>query len=136
LGDVLIVAGGLMACGAATRQLAAGELQPDLLARLVSRYGDEALPGCRLEPLLRRVCPDLPPVQGLVDPQVARRYWTAAQDQGLRGALRALDGGPLPERLLERLQAVRPGPSPERREGQAPPLRTDPSPELREGNGA
>ncbi|QRN93750.1 amino acid adenylation domain-containing protein [Archangium violaceum] len=85
-GDVLIVGGGLLDCGTVTRTVDDTTLPPGLrpaLSRGISRAG---VASCQLEPLLRRMHPELPPVSGPVDAATAYQYWLVALASGLRAA--------------------------------------------------
>ncbi|WP_257459082.1 non-ribosomal peptide synthetase [Archangium lipolyticum] len=98
-GDVLIVGGGLLDCGAVTRTVDDTAIPPGLrpaLSRGISRAG---VASCQLEPLLRRMHPELPPVSGPVDAATAYRYWLVALASGLRAAPLHLGTEPVPDNL-------------------------------------
>ncbi|MDG4772428.1 non-ribosomal peptide synthetase [Solwaraspora sp. WMMD792] len=85
-GDVLVVGGGLLSCGPVRRVLPAG-----LPAAAVAGYAARgALPdmvaSCQLESLLQADRPELPLVHGLVDPELAAAYWSAARAAGIAAA--------------------------------------------------
>ncbi|MFI5495888.1 amino acid adenylation domain-containing protein [Actinoplanes sp. NPDC051859] len=79
-GDILVVGGGLLHCGPATRVVAAG-IPP------VARTGiPAAIASCQLESLLHATTPGLPLVCGPVDADSAAAYWDALAAAGVRAA--------------------------------------------------
>ncbi|MFV2087857.1 amino acid adenylation domain-containing protein [Micromonospora sp. LOL_021] len=85
-GDVLVVGGGLLACGTVRRDLPAG-LPPVAVAGYAARGAlPDAVASCQVESLLQAARPDLPLVHGLVEPELAGAYWSAARAAGLTAA--------------------------------------------------
>jgi amino acid adenylation domain-containing protein len=78
-GDVLIVGGGLLACGETRHEVAEG--LPDLRHQLPG-----SMASCRLESLLHAAVPGLPLVHGPVTPEQAAAYWDAVDAAGLGAA--------------------------------------------------
>jgi hypothetical protein len=85
-GDVLVVGGGLLSCGAVRRVLPAG-LPPVAVAGYAAHGAlPDAVASCQLESLLQAHHPDLPLVHWLVDTGLATAYWLAAQAAGIVAA--------------------------------------------------
>ncbi|GLY07126.1 hypothetical protein Acsp01_75050 [Actinoplanes sp. NBRC 101535] len=82
-GDVLVVGGGLLDLGAASRTVADG-------LPAVAASGQFRLPGavasCQTESLLHATTPGLPAVCGPVTPEAAAAYWAALDAAGVRAA--------------------------------------------------
>jgi amino acid adenylation domain-containing protein len=78
-GDVLIVGGGLLACGETRHEMAEG--LPDLRHQLPG-----SMASCRLESLLHATVPGLPLVHGPVTPEHAAAYWDALDAAGVGAA--------------------------------------------------
>ncbi|MGA4845128.1 amino acid adenylation domain-containing protein [Streptomyces sp. G5(2025)] len=84
--DVLMLGGGLLHVGDTRRQVADG--LPDAAASgyLAQPWIQGTLASCRTESLLHASMPQLPPVHGLVGPDVARAYARAVEDAGITAA--------------------------------------------------
>ncbi|GIE31837.1 hypothetical protein Ait01nite_048820 [Actinoplanes italicus] len=92
-GDVLIVGGGLLACGETRHEVAEG--LPDVRHQLPG-----SMASCRLESLLHASVPGLPLVHGPVTPEHAAAYWDALDAAGVGAApLHLLNETLLNERL-------------------------------------
>jgi amino acid adenylation domain-containing protein len=99
-GDVLIVGGGLLDCGAVTRTVddaaVPAGLRPALL-RAITRAG---VASCQLEPLLRGAHPELPSVTGPVEATTAHHYWRVVMASGIQAAPLHLGTELIPEGVL------------------------------------
>jgi amino acid adenylation domain-containing protein len=99
-GDVLIVGGGLLDCGAVTRTVddaaVPAGLRPALL-RAITRAG---VASCQLEPLLRGAHPELPSVTGPVEATTAHRYWRVVMASGIQAAPLHLGTELIPDSVL------------------------------------
>ncbi|MDQ3359119.1 MAG: non-ribosomal peptide synthetase, partial [Actinomycetota bacterium] len=100
VGDVLVVGGGLLACGPAEHTSADGLAMLPQAERLLSHRLPDTIASCQLESLLQAGRPELPLVHGLVDVPLALAYWDALSVAGVEAApLHLLQHVPTPEAI-------------------------------------
>ena len=99
-GDVLIVGGGLLACGAVTRTVDGASVPEGLRPALLRAITRAGVASCQLEPLLRGAHPELPSVTGPVEASTAHRYWRVVMASGIQAAPLHLGTELIPESVL------------------------------------
>jgi len=104
--DIVVASAGQLAIESEQLPLTAA-LPPTLAALLGRKIFGPGMPGCRAEPLLRARRSDLPAVQGLVEPAIARQYWEAATALGIKAAPLHLGDFEVGEDLLRRVAELR-----------------------------
>jgi non-ribosomal peptide synthetase component F/acyl carrier protein len=102
-GDVLIVGGGLLDCGAVTRTVDDTAIPSGLRPTLLRGIARTGVASCQLEPLLRRAHPELPPVSGPVEATTAHHYWRVALASGIEAAPLHLGTELIPNSVLATL---------------------------------
>jgi amino acid adenylation domain-containing protein len=85
-GDILVVGGGLLACGPQERTPVEGAVPDGHLADVMQLRLPNTIASCQLESLLQTCRPQLPLVQGAVDHALARTYWDAFIWAGVEAA--------------------------------------------------
>lgn len=104
--DVMLVSGGTLALASAERRLAFDHVAAEWVQRLLFAWPADRIPGCRLESLLLARRPDLPSVLGLVQPEVAARYWRVVGEIGLATPPLHLGHERIPQRVIARLRGA------------------------------
>ncbi|MCO5165515.1 MAG: glycosyltransferase [Planctomycetes bacterium] len=109
-GDVLIVgAAGRPPPGVPRRRLHLPPALGPAAGAVASALPAAGAASCQLEALLRAARPGLPPVRGLVAPDLARAYQAAARAAGLAPAALHLGGWRVPPAVVARVRALRGG---------------------------
>lgn len=85
-GDILVVGGGLLACGPQERTPVEGVVPDAHLADVPRLRLPDTIASCQLESLLQAGRPELPLVQGAVDHALAGAYWDAFTWAGIEAA--------------------------------------------------
>jgi predicted amino acid dehydrogenase/acyl carrier protein len=106
-GDVLIVGGGLLDCGAVTRTVDDASVPSGLRPALLRGITRAGVASCQLEPLLRGAHPELPSVTGPVDASTAHRYWRVVLAAGIQAAPLHLGTELIPDSVLSAFRGWR-----------------------------
>jgi predicted amino acid dehydrogenase len=84
--DVVVVGGGLLTAEPSQRTPADDPLLRHYAKHLTGLRLPDTVPSCQLEALMQVARPDLPPVRGLVDVDLALAYWEALSDLHIKAA--------------------------------------------------
>ncbi|MBX3010090.1 MAG: amino acid adenylation domain-containing protein [Caldilineaceae bacterium] len=102
--DVLLVGGGLLACGPSQRTVYLPGPHAALGERIAQQLLPDTIAGCQLEALLWANQPTLPLTQGMANLPNALAYWQAAQNAGLCAAPLHLQEWRVTATLTQQLQ--------------------------------
>ena len=102
--DVLIIGGGKINIGDTERTLLETNLPKNLIKRIVKNFGDEGLPGCRVESLMMSYNDTLPSTIGLVTEESAEKYWSILSDLKVSAVDFHLQGFQVEENIINNVK--------------------------------
>jgi amino acid adenylation domain-containing protein len=102
--DVLIIGAGKMDIGAKERTVLDTALPKQLIQKIIQKFGDDGLPGCRIESLLMSYDDSLPPTRGLVTLEDAKKYWQRVNDLNLKAVAFHLQGYEVGDDLIKNVK--------------------------------
>jgi|GEM_PF-1166916 len=104
--DVLLLGGGkLKVCDQQHHHLAP-EVPESIMLSIIRNLGDEGMPGCRMEPLIMRNAPELPPTLGLAEPPIAWQYWEKINALCIDAVPLHLGGFTIPESIIKKVRIL------------------------------
>ncbi len=102
--DVLIVGAGKLSVGQKKRTIVQTSLLDSWINKIIEKFGDEGMPGCRAESLLISFDPSLPATIGLVNGFNAARYWKKAEELNLGAVGFHLQGFVIDNTLIQKVK--------------------------------
>ncbi len=104
--DVIIIGAGKIDVGMKERIVLKSVLTEQLVNKVIHEFGDDGLPGCRVESMMISYDPALPVTTGLVTTATAIRYWNRMTDLNMTAVSLHLQGYLVDNYLIENMKKI------------------------------
>jgi amino acid adenylation domain-containing protein len=105
--DVLVIGAGKLSLGPSKRRILNKDLQIKEVEAVIKSFGDEGLPGCRLESLLISKYPELPKTIGLVSTNSADIFWDLIENLEIKAVDFHLESFKITSRQLKKIREIK-----------------------------
>ncbi|MEP6597296.1 MAG: condensation domain-containing protein, partial [Ginsengibacter sp.] len=104
--DVLIIGAGKLHVGEKRREIIDSVIPSDFINRILLVMGDDGLPGCRIESLLRSFNYLMPATRGVVSNETALAYWDFVEANKLKAVDFHLEGFRVGEDIINNMKSI------------------------------